>query len=413
VRPILLFSLTFLLFSVTTEAAELSLIDFLKTAWESGPVHKGEALQTDASDELIGSARGKYLPHVSLDAIDSTGFPASNSDLGVGGLMGSPFRTGPAGGVVVEQTIYDFGRIQSALELAKADKSLSQARLAADKFQFLFSIGQLYLSCARSRTLQQTDEQLMNWARVNLKETGHFTRTGQESIVENSLVRTEVAVLVLELDQLRKYQESLNGQMKLFGGQGCRLLGDSWQASLPDSLRVEEPSVLLAKAQTEISHANYQAARAAQRPSLQLMGSLGDMENSRLVEKQDYGAGVGLVFPVWNGGEDAKREKAYKLQTDYQTENLKAAQLEYAARLKDLRDEYNRDRDELSVLDKDLEKVRDTMKLATRRYRMLQGPLIDVREAFKQLREMELERIRVLGALGGVSLQLGMLKEVE
>jgi len=400
-----------LILAPVASAQETSFVNFLQTAWELSPTVRGEVLQNDASNEFISSARGKYLPHVSLDAIDTTGFPASNAELGVGGLMGSPFRSGLAGGIVVNQTVYDFGRIQSFLERAKAEKSLNLARLAEDKFRFLSTAGRLYLTCARVRSLQQHDTELMSWAKINLKETARFTKTGQRSIVDNSLVQTEVNSLNLELEQLHKFEDSLNGQMKMYGSKGgCQSLSGAWKIQVPEALQVEEPSLLLAKAQIELSQSSYEEAKASQLPKLNVMASSGGMDDARLVDQQNYSAGIGLVFPIWNGGEDARRERAYKSQTEYQGENLKAAQLEYATRLKNLQDELSRDQEALTVIEKNLEQVEKTIKLASKRYRTLEGTLIDVREAFKQLRDLGLERIQVMSALADTSLQVGMLR---
>src|SRR5262249_40976854 len=119
---------------------------------------------------------------------------------------------------------------------------------------------------------------------------------------------------------------------------------------------------------------------------------------------------VGIVFPLWNGGEDSHREEAYKSEAEAENERLKAAQLEFSAKLKDLRDEWARDKETLQELEHNLELVHQTMKLASKRYRALEGPLIDVREAFSQLRSMERERIQLMHTLGEVGLQLQMLR---
>jgi outer membrane protein TolC len=391
-------------------AAEISIGEFLRTAWEKGPLVRGEALQNEASNQFVSAARGKWLPHVSLDAVDSTGFAAANSGLQVEGLMGSPFRSGLAGGVVVEQTIYDFGRIQSAIAGSKADMSLRRSRLAENKYHFLTSVGQIYLACSRARLLQETAGELMSWAEINLKETAKFTRTGQRSIVDNSLVQAEVNALKLELDQLDRYQTSLTEQMALYGASaGCKDLAQAWQLQVGNELKVEEPSLLLAQAELEMSKASLESSKAAQLPTLKVMGSLGSMEQSRVVQVQDYSAGVGLVFPIWNGGEDARKEQAWKSQAEYQKENLQAAQLEFSAHMKNLSDEFAREQSALKVEESDLAQVRKTMRIASQRYHNLEGPLIDVREAFKQLRQMEVERIQTLYRLGSVQLTLALL----
>ena len=140
------------------------------------------------------------------------------------------------------------------------------------------------------------------------------------------------------------------------------------------------------------------------------MGSFGDMNRARLLPEQDYAAGIGLVFPIWNGGEDAKREAGYKMQADYQRENLKNARLEYAREVQNVRDEFNRNREALVTLEKNLQQVEKTIRIASQRYQRLEGPLIDVREAFKQLREMDLQRSTILNILASTSLEMrGML----
>ena len=396
---------------VAAEASEVTLIDFLNAAWANSPLAKGESLQDRASNELIEASRAKYLPRLSIEAIDSTGFPGSSSDLRVSGPMGSPFRVGAAAGVVVEQTIYDFGRIESAMAHAKAHKSLSQARLAEEKFRFLLSVGQTYLECARAKSLQQTDEELMGWAKVNLRETARFTQTGQRSVIDNSLVQTEVNALALELGQLRKLEQSTEAQMRLYGvAAGCKGLGDSLKFEVSTSLQIEDPGTLLAKARIEAAQASAQQAKAAQLPTIDAMGAIGAMEDARLVDRQNFSAGVRLAFPVWNGGEDAKREQAFKSLADFQAENLKAAQLEYAARLRALKDALDRDREALSVIEKNVEQVEKTIRLASKRYERLEGQLIDVREALKQLRQIGMDRLRAMQSVASVSLQLGILR---
>lgn len=197
-------------------AQDLSLTEFLTSAWEKSPTFKGEEYKEEESRQLVSSARGKYFPHVSLDAISTTGFPASNSDLHVGGVMGSPFRQGNAAGIVADEIVYDFGRIQSAMGQAKAQRSLNEAKLAQEKLTFLGSLGGIYLTCARVRSLQSLNEQLINWARLILKETSRFEKTGQRSIVDSSLVKSEVMELELQSEELKKLEVTLIEQMRVY-----------------------------------------------------------------------------------------------------------------------------------------------------------------------------------------------------
>ena len=315
--------LTLLVSTVTVRAGEVSLADFLRSAWEQSPAIRAEVLQTDSSNFMISSARGRYLPHISVDAIDSTGFPASNSRLGVSGIMSSPFRSGFSAGLVIEQMLYDFGRVASALQGARAEKSLREARLAEEKFRFLIRAGQVYVDCSTAKSMRELSADLLTWAHIIQKEAAHFTRTGQRSIIDNSLIQTEVDSLQIELEQLEQLQQSQLEQMKLFGREDrCQVLSTAKQVLIAPQLQVDEPNVLLAQAQTEAASAAAASARADQLPKLKAMGSVGYMEKTRLVERKDYAAGIGLSFPIWNGGEDQRREQAFKAEAESGARNF-------------------------------------------------------------------------------------------
>jgi|GEM_PF-6046538 len=403
--------LLFFLLMGAHASAETALSDYLKSAWQQGAISASESDKAEESEQFVSSARGKYFPHVSLAGIDSTGFPSSTGQLGVGGLMGSAFRSGPAGGVIVQQTIYDFGRISSAMESAKAGKSLNEAKLAEEKYRYLSSLGDLYMGCARARSLLDKTERMMGWAQLLLKETVRFTKTGQRSIIDNALVKSKVNDLVLQQKEYKKVENSYVEQMRHFVNiDGCKRLSQTLAETMPTELKVEEPSLLLAKAQIEISEAGRKGAEASELPTLDVMGSAGYMKEARLVDKQDYSAGVGLIVPVWNGGEDLHRARAYKAQVEYQKQILKNSELEFKTKLKKLMDQRQIAQETLSDLDTNLDQVRDTMKIASKRYQRLEGPLIDVRDAYSELLAMEIQRVNLLFSLAETSFQLNLLK---
>ena len=401
-----------LFLSLNAKANEISMNDFLEQAWNQSPMAKGERFKNEETDELERSAKGKYFPHLSLEAIDTKGFAASSSTLHVGGLMGSAYRSGWAAGVIVDQTVYDFGRISSVLEGVKAEKGLQEARLASEKVKFLSLLGRLYLSCARARTVQNQNTRLMSWLEMILKESSQFTKTGQRSVIDNALVKMEMNELTVEQNELKKFQASLADEMKLYlsSANGCQSLSTLWKEPIPQDLTVEPPHLLLAKAEKKSSESLLEGAKSNQLPSINLVGSLGEMEDVRLVKKEDYSVGVAIIFPVWNGGEDHHREKAYQRKLDYNEQVLKQAELEFSNELKSRKDQLDRDKETLAAIEKDLELGRNTMQLASRRYRQLQGPLVDVRDAFKSLKSIEEKRSKLLDSLAANSLELGMIR---
>src|SRR5262249_2454644 len=161
---------------------------------------------------------------------------------------------GWAYGAVLDQILYDFGRISSKLEQAKAERSLGEARLAQEKLRFLTTMGGLYLGCAKVRSLTRLNEDLMVWAKILLTETSRFARPGQRSIGDRSLVESEISDLDVQREELRKFEATLIGQMKTYAPiSSCQRLRQAWDISVADGLRVEDPTMLAAKAQLELS----------------------------------------------------------------------------------------------------------------------------------------------------------------
>ena len=327
--------------------------------------------------------------------------------------MGSPFRSGAAAGIVVEQRIYDFGRIRSILEGAKAEARLSEAKIDAEKLNFMSRLVRLYLTCAQAFSMKRQNDRLMSWAELNLKETQRLTKTGQRSIIDNSLVQAEINDLKLQQAELEQMQRSFNEQMAFYAPNvECGPLSQTWQMSISDDLKVEPPQVLLAKAQRDLSQARFEQEKSEQRPIIKAVGSAGWMEDERLVSsQQNYSAGIGITFPFWNGGESVHREHAFKSEVEYQNEVLKEAELEINTKLKSANDEFTRYKDSLNQIEKNLQEARETMRLASTRYRRLEGPLVDVREAFKQLKTVETERNNLLLALTRSAFELNVFKK--
>ncbi len=90
------------------------------TAARRGPLARREeqpeaskAARLQEKSRRAGGRRGRSIGLLPVDlggrAVDSWGFPGSSGYLGIGGLMGSPFRSGEAGGLVATDTLFDFG----------------------------------------------------------------------------------------------------------------------------------------------------------------------------------------------------------------------------------------------------------------------------------------------------------------
>ena len=108
-------------------AHELSLAEALTQAEHNSPRLKAANLQVVAAHKGVGVAQAGYYPSVALEGIDSWGFPGSSGALGIGGLMGSPYRSEAAAGLVAQDTLFDFGRTYSSVRAAQDLEMLRRA----------------------------------------------------------------------------------------------------------------------------------------------------------------------------------------------------------------------------------------------------------------------------------------------
>src|ERR1700730_17624545 len=109
--------------SALANVNEISLDEVLVQVDAKDPSITAARFREKASIENVGVAKSSYLPEVSLEAIDSTGFPGSSGLTGVGGLMGSPYRSGVAAGLVAKEVLWDFGQISNRVGVAEEEAS--------------------------------------------------------------------------------------------------------------------------------------------------------------------------------------------------------------------------------------------------------------------------------------------------
>jgi outer membrane protein TolC len=394
-------------------ASETSLKDFLEQAWKQSPQTEMARLQERESREFADAGRARYLPHLSVEAIDSTGFPGSTSSLHVGGLMGSSYRKGLGAGILWDQLLYDFGRTGSLLKKYAADKDLAAAQLEKEKFEFVSQLSQAYLECARNRSQLQTDRHLGELGSLIAKETRKMTDTGQKTIIDEDLTRIDVEDIQREESELNGFAAMSSRELGLYLNQDrieCQNLEKiDRTVGAYSNFHVKPPQVLLAQALRQSEEAQADQAAAEQRPWLTATGSYGYLQDERLVDQKDYALGVGLIFPFFNGGEDSHKEAAYRLRLQAREKEVDLARLEFRIHMDKLNLKIKYLRETLHSLERQSAEAEKTMKLALKRYLTLEGTLIDVRESFKHLRSVEQERLRAAQDLISSRLQRDIL----
>ena len=381
--------------AVATEPHSLALGEVLRLAKKVDHEISAAQMHEAAVESNISIARSGYLPTVDLDAIYSTGFPGSSGWLGIGGLVGSPYRSGPAFGLVAKETLWDFGRTSNAVEVAKHEAQASKNSTRVISYQVDQDASRLYFECVKYRSQSDTWGFVLEQAQLISREVKRFVSTGQRSIVEKYLAESQVEeALTAQAD----FQEHAQLVLKRLG---LVIDIDIQQMTCPniESLKTPEvqetpdqglhPLITLAQEQAQAARARADAAKAGYLPELVGVASVGEMENSRLVAKQDYAVGVGLVIPLFDGLKTTS-EVAHARAIAAEKEFLVQAGRDRVAQANAKFDELlNTSKGRMAHLDRELQLSKEGFGLARKRYLSFQGTLIDVRESLRNLTRTE------------------------
>ncbi len=398
-------------------APEMKLQDLLRRAAEVNPEVASSRMKGVASEHRIEMARSNYYPNVTLEAVDSTGFPGSVGTLGIGGMIASPYRSGAAAGVVANVPIWDFGRTSNSVSAAEYESRSQKEETKYTRYRIYQTANQLFYECALYRNLQESWTQLAQGAQLVRNVINGFVRTGQRSVVERYLVESQLEHANTQVSVFAdKYRNQIK-EIALLAG----ISADSFSCPL---LPREEEAVAIFKGTPQgnpiisqaneallAAHARVDQAKADFMPKLVGVADAAVMQDQRFVNPNYYAVGVAVIFPVFEGFLTVNKVNEASALAASAEKDLEASKLQIASLnakydkaiessrtgLKLLRDEYN-----LAL---------QGFKLAKSRYFSLEGTVVDVRDAFDNLTRTQTELLTTqatyLEAMGGKAILNG------
>lgn len=369
-----------------------------------------------AAHKSVDIARANYFPTLNFEAIQSTGFPGSSSSVGVTGLMDSPFREGLSTGLVAQQIVYDFGRTYYDVEASKKETEYTHQSTRVTLYQVKQLALQTFYECSFFRTQQMKWENLAKESCVITKEAQHFVDTGQRSIVDRYLskAQTEEAQTAAAFYGTR-LKESIYRLAVIMGVPAdhfmCPLLPHQLTKSLNPNIGYEaSPLLNRAVVGTKVAQARFKQEKANLLPKIVAVASVGEMAHKRLVQRQDYAAGIGLIFPIidLHASGQIQRAKAVVSAREKDVE----AEKQYLGEANARYDEIIKSSEvKLNHLHYEYELAQKAFKSAKERYFSLEGDLVDLREAWRNLVRVETEvdstRTQLLQASGSKALLNG------
>jgi outer membrane protein len=372
--------------------AELSLEQMMQRAVEYHPLLQA-GQYAEASQHLNEKiAQSAYYPQISAMALATTGFPGSAGATGVAGLMGSPFHKGPSAGLLLEQNIWDFGRTTNNVLLAEKETDLAKKESLVSGLRVAEAAQEAYFTCSRDRSLAETYSRIVYESSAVQKEVDNFVRVGQRSVVDRVLAKSQTEE-VRTLAEDYKIRVGIDNQKLAYltGQKGtdpiCPLLNEKLVRSIRvSSAAAVSPLVSRAQARTAVAQTQKSLAQTDFNPKVVGLASVGWMNDTELgVPMQNYSAGIALILPLFEGFKTASQVKKFELRTIENERQTDAARFAI--------DEANLTYDQaiesaqlrISHLKEELQIAETGFETAKKRYIDLQGTLVDLREAIRNL----------------------------
>lgn len=401
---------------LASEKKPISVDYAMHLAEKNSPLLSAAQFREIAARKSIDIARAAYFPTLNAEAIDSTGFPGSCNALGIEGLMGSPFRKGVAGGIVAEQTIYDFGRTFYNVEAAKHEAESTHQNTKVTLYQVKQLTLQIYYECAKFRTLRDTWTDLCKESASITKEAEHFVDVGQVSIVDRYLSKAETEQALTAQAFFGEQLDQATHELAVLMGIPsntfiCPRLPHELTCSLNPNTPIDQsPLLWRAIADARVAQARLKHEKANFMPKIVAVASAGAIQSADLVKNNGYSAGIGVTIPLFDLEIHGKIRQAAALACAKHQEI--AAEKLY---LEEANAKYDRiihsSEVRLFHLREESRLAKKAFQVAKERYFNLEGNLIDLREAFRNISRVETDventRALLLQAMGSKALLNG------
>ena len=386
-------------------------------------------LDGEAAVARAEAARGARLPRLSIEG----GYTLYGEDLrltaarynGEPGVFGDNIFSAD---LVLRLPLYAGGRLVSEMRAAELLQASADQRLSRSKGDLVFNVSSLYYGqLAQMRLIESLGVSAESLAgqlgRVNALIAGR-------KAAKVDALRTEVKLSDLRQRLLRE-QNTLAIQrqalLNLLGGEGPGggfTLGGTLEPPAAESRSLEtltesalekRPDARAARAELEAQGAKVEVARAAYRPTVNLVGAVGNRsmvnptQQPRGLDNSDenWRVGITVEVPLFDGRTGARvaeekaklsaqRERLLKLQLQIRLE-VETAYLNLASAL-----------ERLAGTRKAIDLATESLRIEQEKYALARGTAQDVLDAQSGLLDAQTNQIRALADANTAAAQLAL-----
>lgn len=375
-----------------TPGPAMPLIEVLRNAESFNPRLKGARFHEQALAENIRAQSSSYYPDLSVAAVASTGDPGSFSLLDVDSNISSAQRVGWGGALVLKQDLWDFGRTSGAVHTAEAQRLMQQKEFSVIKMDVDREVLRTYVHCSFLRAQVENSQFMADQAHLMAEETTRFVRSGQRSVVERYLVDAEAKEAETRIAEFTARVGVIEQRLAIaLGRPHSESIHCSSLAQVHDSLAAiertssENPILAAQKVRIQVARSKLDRARAESRPALVGMATGGYFDNSHTRERMNYAAGIGIKIPLFEGFRIDSNINAETAELNSEEAGLDNSRLS----VDNANSRYDEQIESLKVrlefLEKEKSLAREVFTLARKRYRSLQGTMIDLRESIRNM----------------------------
>ncbi|HVY70479.1 MAG TPA: TolC family protein [Verrucomicrobiae bacterium] len=322
-------------FAETTNAPMLTLQDAETEALRNHPRISAADLRALAAKQTVTEARSAYYPTLSGNVTAASTDGRDNTRLAAGGLNNPVIFERAALGLVLTQTITDFGRSVDLSESAKFRALAESDNAAATRLQLLWQVDLGYFDVLQAQSLLEVARQTVDTRQVLFEQVSALASNKLKSDLDVSFAQVgfEEARLLLARTE-NDLRAAFTRLATLLGSREDRrftLVEEPLATNSPpdvaplvfDALN-RRPEILEAKHQRDAAQRLAGAERALHYPTIAAVASTGliPVHDSHLPD-QYAAAGVNFSLPIFNGFLYTARSKEAELRARSAEENLR------------------------------------------------------------------------------------------
>ena len=288
-----------------------TLADAIALAYRSNPTLQVQRAELKVTDETYVQAKAGLRPTVS--ASGSAIYAEQATDLPAPLPPSERYNQGAAS-LTVSQTLFNGGRTAAAMDAAKASIMAGREGLRQTEATILQQVVQAYVDVRR-------DQQIVAIRENNVKVLSGQLDLARAKFEVGQITRTDVAQSEAQLASARALLSTAQGQLQISRAGYAAVVGQNPGELAPeprvpgvpatvdqafDVAEAESPVLTQARRTEEASRAKLAEARAANRPSIALQGSLGYAGILQPFDPNDYARTVTaeavITQPIFTGG---------------------------------------------------------------------------------------------------------------